>query len=165
MDKIKFISVTEENCNEFHCLMQMYANELDEHQNRNTDSEVLTKWTDSIIAKQFDPARYLKLCYVNSTLIGFLYSKIDQPEDKGYKKIGYGYIMEFYVLPEYRRRGYGRKMFGYLEQMFESNGVTHMYLTSDPVTGKPFWEAMGFIDTHEKSPENNQEIYEKNVTG
>ncbi len=164
MKKLKFTSVTEENSNDFHRLMQMYAKELDEHQNRNTDSEILKRWTNSIIEKQFDTARCLKLCYVQSSAIGFLYGRIDQPEDKGFKKVGFGYVMEFYVLPEYRRKGYGKQMFQYLEDYFKADHVKHMYLTADPVTGKPFWEALGFIRTGEISPENKQEVYEKPIS-
>ena len=161
MEKLKFKSVTEENSAAFHRLMQMYAKELDEHQSRNTDPEILKKWTNGIIQNQSDTTRYLKLCYVQSTAIGFLYGKIDRPEDKGFKKVGYGYVMEFYVLPEHRRKGFGRQMFRYLENRFRADRVRRMYLTADPVTGKPFWEALGFVRTGEISPENKQEIYEK----
>jgi len=38
-----------------------------------------------------------------------------------------------------------------------------MYLTADPVTGRPFWEAIGFANTGECSPENQLFIYEKTV--
>lgn len=41
------------------------------------------------------------------------------------------------------------------------NSAEGVYFISDPVTGKPFWEAMGYKNTGEKSPENNLEIYEK----
>lgn len=41
MSNLTFTSVTEENRSEFHRLMQQYAKELDEHQNRTTDSEML----------------------------------------------------------------------------------------------------------------------------
>lgn len=134
MEKLKFTSVTEENSTDFHRLMQMYAKELDGHQNRNTDPKVLKRWTNSIIEKQFDSAGCLRLCYSESSVIGFLYGKIDQPDDKGFKKPGFGYIMEFYVLPEHRRNGYGRQMFSHLEDYFKANRVKQMYLTADPVT-------------------------------
>lgn len=164
MEKLKFTSITEENRSVFHCLMhlmQMYAKELDEHQNRNTDSEMLKRWTDSIIEKQFDFSRCLKLCYAESAVIGFLFGKIDPSEDKGFKKVGFGCIMEFFVLPEHRKKGYGRQMFGHLVDYFKANQVKEMYLTADPITGKPFWEALGFFRTDEISPENKQEVYEK----
>ena len=163
MEKVKFASVTEENKVIFHNLMQMYAKELDAHQGRNTDAEILKKWTESIIEKQFLEGRCLKLCVLKSKIIGFLYGKIDREEDKGFKKIGWGYVMEFYVVTECRRKGYGKQMFKHLENFFKDNNVKQMYLTADPVTGKPFWETLGFADTGEISPDNKQEIYEKEM--
>lgn len=157
----KFIEVNESNSMDFHRLMQMYAKELDENQNRCTDEKILAKWTDGIIAKQYETGRCLKLCCADDKLIGFLYGKIDQPEDRGFKKAGYGYVMEFYVQPQYRRNGWGRVMLDHLEGYFRKNGAEKMYLTADPVTGKPFWQAVGFVSTGEISPENNLPIYEK----
>lgn len=71
--------------------------------------------------------------------------------------------MEYYVIPEYRRKGYGKAMFERIESLFRSHGVQRMYLTADPVTGKPFWEALGFQRTGETSPENGLYIYEKDI--
>lgn len=161
MEELTFTSVSEEYRSVFHKLMQMYAKELDRHQNRSTDSLILERWTDRIIEKQFDASMCLKLCFYGSSVIGFLYGKIDRTEDKGFKKPGYGYVMEFYVLPEYRRKGYGRRMFNHLEKYFKTNNVDKMYLTADPITGKPFWESMGFVCTYEISPDNNMPVYEK----
>lgn len=163
MEKLNYVNVTEKNRAEFHRLMQMYAKELDEHQNRNTDSEMLRRWTENIIKNQRQPAICLKLCTIKSEIIGFLYGKIVLPEDNGYKKVRYGYITEFYVLPEYRRNGYGRNMYRFLESFFISKQIKQLYLTADPVTGKPFWEKLGFIRTGEISSKNKQEIYEKTI--
>ncbi len=163
MNDLKFTAVTAENRAAFHELMQMYAKELDENQHRNTDSEQLRRWTDRIIETQYDIGRCLRLCCNASEAVGFLYGKIDQPDDKGYKRIGHGYVMEFYVLPEYRRKGHGREMLSHLESFFSENGIKQVYLTADPVTGKPFWEAMDYTATGESSPDNGQEIYEKTL--
>ncbi len=163
MNKLTFTHITSGSRTDFHRLMQMYAKELDEHQNRNTDPDILKRWTDSIVEKQYDDGRCLRLCYEKTELIGFLYGKIDLPDDKGFKKVGYGCIMEFYVLPKHRRKGYGKEMFCYMEEFFRAAGACRMYLTADPVTGRPFWETMGFIDTGTTSPDNGQEIYKKAV--
>ena len=72
--------------------------------------------------------------------------------------------MEFYVRPEHRRYGYGTEMFRRLEKLFYEDGAKMMYLTADPVTGRPFWEAVGFVSTNEKSPENKLFIYEKPIS-
>ena len=50
-----------------------------------------------------------------------------------------------------------------LEELFRQDGVKWMYLTADPVTGKPFWKSMGFVNTGEISTENKFHIYEKNI--
>ena len=163
MKKLIFTSITAENSMIFHELMQLYAKELDEHQGRNTDPIILKRWTDGIIEKQYDAARCLKLCFDGTDVVGFLYGKVDCSMDKGYKKVGYGYVVEFYVLAEHRRNGFGRQMLSYLEQHFKACGAKRIYLTADPVTGKPFWERMGFVPTGEISPENHQQIYERNI--
>ena len=163
--QVTFKCVTDEYSELFHVLMKDYARELDEHQNRITEPTALSKWTDNIISKSKNNAfRILKLCYISNKVIGFLIAKIDKSDDKGFRKDGYGYIMEFYVLPEYRRKGYGRQMYFHLEEFFKANRVKKMYLTADPIIGKPFWESLGFISTGEISPENNQAVYEKNIT-
>lgn len=148
---------------EFEKLVILYGTELDSHQNRNTPKEILSKWANSMINIQGDADRHLELCYDGDSLIGFLYGKIDHPDHKGYIKVGYGYIMEFYVLPEFRRNGYGKQMYSHLEELMKNDGADKLYLTSDPVTGKPFWEYLGFKYTRDKSPENNQEIFEKHI--
>lgn len=144
-------------------LVLLYGAELDSHQNRNTPKEILSKWANSMISIQFDADRHLELCYDDDSLIGFLYGKIDHPDHKGYIKVGYGYIMEFYVLPEFRRKGYGKQMYSHLENLLIADGAKGLYLTSDPITGKPFWLACGYKSTGEYSSENNQEIFEKEI--
>ena len=164
MQKLDFYSVTEENKQIFHKLMSAYSKELDLHQNRTTDEKILARWTNSIIAKQYEKGMCLKLCYDGGNLIGFLYGKIDMPDDRGFKKVGYGYVVEFYVQPQYRRNGYGKEMYSFLEKYFTDKNVHNIYLTADPVTGKPFWEALGFKENGEISPENNLPVYEKHLT-
>jgi len=96
-------------------------------------------------------------------LIGFLYGKVDHEGHRGFIKPEYGYVMEFYVKPDYRRKGYGRIMFRRLEQLFSGHGVKRMYLTTGTASGESFWQAAGFVPTGELSPENKMQIYEKDV--
>lgn len=166
MEKLTFVQLekgNEEHYRLFESLMIPYNKELDEHKNRRTPKDFLLRWTHSVLDMQGAYDRHLELCYDNENLIGFLYGKVDHEDHKGFIKQGYGYIMEFYVKPEFRRKGYGRAMFKRLEEHFASNGAKRMYLTADPVTGKPFWEAQGFANTGVQSPENGQDIYEKEI--
>ena len=162
---LQFTAISEQNRSDFDRLMRKYSAELDFNSGNPTPPEFLTKWINSIIRLQQngDPDRHLEYCHNGENLIGFLYGKIDHPEHRGYKKIGYGYIMEFFVLPEYRRNGYGAAMFRRLEQLFSADGAARMYLTTDSLAGERFWQAMGFVPTGEISPENGDPIYEKEV--
>ena len=163
-EQIKYVQVfadNPENCKVYEMLMYTYIDEMNEHSERPLPKEFQKKWISSIIAMQGPADRHLELCFVEGMPIGFLYGKIDHEEHKGFIKPGYGYIMEFYVKPEYRRKGYGKMMFRRLERLLRIDGAERMYLTADPVTGKPFWEALGFQNTMEKSPENQLYIYEK----
>lgn len=166
-NQIKYVQLSADNkeeCAVFEKMMAAYVKELDEHGHDPMPEGFLQKWIKSILSMQGPSDRHLELCYDGETLIGFLYGKIDHEDHKGFIKPGYGYIMEFYVKPEYRRRGYGRAMYRRLEWLFTNDGADKMYLTADPVTGRPFWEAMGFSATGERSPENKMEIYEKSVS-
>lgn len=162
--QIKYVQVSAdnaENCKVYESLMYEYIDEMNEHSERPLPKEFQQKWINSIIAMQGPTDRHLELCYVEEMPIGFLYGKIDHEDHKGFIKPGYGYIMQFYVKPDHRRKGYGKMMFKRLERLFHLDSAEMMYLTADPVTGKPFWEAQGFQNTMEKSPENQLYIYEK----
>ena len=149
------------NCEIFRDLMHSYTDELEEHNSKDTPKEIIEKWINSIIDKLDESGRYIELCYANNDLIGFLFGKVDQPHHKGYEKIGYGYIMEFFVLKQHRRKKYGSLMFLRLQELFKNDGINKLYLTADPITGVPFWESLGFTRTDEILPENNLYIYEK----
>lgn len=151
------------SCAVFSELIPAYMKELDENAGRMYRPEWAPKWARSMINIQGDSDRHLELCYSEETLVGFLYGKRDYKQHRGYVRPGWGYIMEFYVLPKYRRNGYGKLMYTRLESLFQKDGVKRMYLTSDPVTGQPFWEAMGFVNTGKISPENALTIYEKDI--
>ncbi len=163
MDKFSFIAINSDNSDEFIDFMHNYVKELDAHLNKSTSAEAVDRWIKSIINLQGEKGRYLEYCLVNERKIGFLYGKIDKAEHCGYKKPGYGYIMEFYVIPEFRLNGCGKQMLRRIEQLFSNEGVKRMYLTAVPVTGKPFWVKTGFVPTDEISPENNLQIYEKSI--
>ena len=148
----------------FFNLMVSYIQETDTHRGIVTPYEFVLRGTESILQMQGPADRYLELCCDRESLVGFLYCKVDHVGDRGFIKPGYGYIMEFYVKPGYRRKGYGRAMFQHIESLFSSQGTRRMYLTADPVTGQPFWQAVGFEATGEISPENGLLILEKDVS-
>jgi ribosomal protein S18 acetylase RimI-like enzyme len=175
MKNLKFIQLYKDNDKhraEFESLFWEYYAEQCEHNPKlrvspnphYTFEEFLQKWFSSIIDIQGDSDRHLELCYDSEHLIGFLYGKVDHEDHKGFIKPGWGYVMEFYVKPEYRRKGYGRIMAERLERLFTADGVTWSYLNADAVTGEPFWSAMGFTKTDEINTENNKPIWVKELS-
>lgn len=159
----KQLYYSDENYRLLESLMIPYNKELDEHENRCTSIEVLKSVTESMLKLQGAKDRHLELCFSGTDLIGFFHCKVDHSDDRGYKKVGYGYIMEFYVKPAYRLKGYGRAMFNRIEEIFITENISNMYLTADSVTGEPFWRKMGFDFYGDISPENNLKILEKEL--
>ena len=165
MSGLKFVTIKDKRKYNklLESIMLPYCRELDSNVGRETPDATLKKFIASIVSMSEDKDRFVELCYLGEDLIGFAYGKIDREEHRGYVRPGWGYVMEFYVKPEYRRNGYGKEMYNHLENIFKSHGISNIWLTADPVTGEPFWSAVGFINSGEKSPENNLYIYEKEV--
>lgn len=159
MKKLKFLQLQKDNKEHyklFESLMIPYNKELDEHYARVTSEDTILAMTRGMLNMQGASDRHLEVCYDGERVVGFLYCKVDHGGHKGY-------IMEFYVKPKFRRSGYGKDMFKHLEQLFALQGTKRMYLTAGPVTGEPFWQAMGFEKAGEVSPENGLAIFEKDV--
>lgn len=168
MKQLRFLPVTPDSpalCEAFTSLMFPYSDELDDQTEMKPTPDMIAKWIESIIRLQGngDPDRHLDLCYDGDTLIGFLYGKVDHPDHRGFIKPGYGYVMEFYVRPEFRRQGYATAMNQRMEELFRADGATKTYLTAAPRTGVPFWLAVGYHATGEISPDNDLAIYEKQL--
>ena len=164
MQEIKYIQVwpqDEKMCRTFEELVYAYIAEMNEHSHRPLPEKYQKKWIDCMIAAQGAKDCHLEVCWLGEEPLGFLYGRVDHEGDAGFVKPGYGYILEFFVRPAYRRQGHGTRMFKRLESLFRRDGVRKMYLTADPVTGKPFWEALGFAENGELSPVNQLNVYER----
>ena len=159
--ELKFIQVSKNNpqhCEAFRNLMLPYQQELD----APLSNDLILNYAQSCIDMQGPYDRHLELAYSNDELAGFIYGKVDRKGQRGFIKPGYGYIMEFYVKPEHRRKGYGEKMFLRLERLFAEHGVRRIWLNTG-AGGELFWRAMGFVPTGERSPDNKMPIYEKQI--
>lgn len=169
MNELRFIQIQKDNDQHYEIFKDMmipYNRELDKNKTDSepTSNEFILKFTQSCINMQGAYDRHLEIAFIGDNPIGFLYGKVDHENHKGHKKPGYGYIMEFYVKPEYRRRGYGRIMFRRLEQHFSGHGTKRMYLNTVALS-ETFWRAMGFMPTDEIRPHNNMVIWEKEIRG
>ena len=160
-----FISVEMENDDHLKMLeelMQGYIAETDSHSGRKTPADIIRRVSESMIAK-LNEDRALRIVTEDGAPVGFFYAKVDREGDRGIVREGWGYVMEFYVSPEYRRRGLGRRMYRECEDFFRLRGARNVWLTADGVTGIPFWLSLGYTDSGEVSAENGLRIFIKSL--
>jgi len=74
---------------------------------------------------------------------------------------GGGVFLAYYIAPDYRRQGYGKRMFLHCAEALYRDGAEHLYCCPDPVTGEPFWRAMGFEDSGIVAPSYGLNIFIK----
>ena len=170
LEKLLFVRINKESESRYDSLCELvipYMRELDSHYPdvEPAPEEAIRNYTKSMVNNQGSADRYLEICTLDGEPIGFYHAKVDHAEHKGYIKPGYGYVMEFYIVPRHRRKGFGALMFQRLCSLLATHGVRQIYLTTDPVSGKPFWERLGFVYKGEISPDNEQEIYEVAING
>ena len=166
MNELVFLQLEKENkahIELFGKLLVPYFYELDTNLNADpvTPQNRVLEYARGMVNMQGPVDRHLEVCFHVKKPIGFVYGKVDHEDHRGFIKPGYGFIMEFYVIPEFRRQGVGKQMCLRIEEYFRNDKVPRVYLTSDPVTGIPFWLSMGYEHLGEISPENNQQIFEK----
>ncbi|MBQ8850562.1 MAG: GNAT family N-acetyltransferase [Clostridia bacterium] len=163
---MKFITVEKGNPEHYALLEEMmleYISETDAHRGISTPKEFIPKITKSMIDRS-DGRRILMLAADENEGVGFFYAKIDKEGDAGLIRPDWGYIMEFFVRPPYRRRGIGRDMVYLCEKFFAHRGIGKVWLTADAVTGEPFWVSCGYYDSGEVSAENGQKIFIKELS-
>ena len=84
----------------------------------------------------------------NGIPAGFSIFQIDTPESDWCKRLGWGFIREFYIIPEARHQGYGSRLAAHTEQCLRKIGAQKLYLTSDPAA-IAFWQRCGWRLTEE----------------
>ena len=111
------------------------------------------KFSKSMINAQGGHDRHLEICYeTNDIPVGFYHAKVGHEGNR----LEYGFILEFYILPDCRRKGYGKIMFQRIEALFAGHEVKQMQLRCRSFTGMPFWEFLEF-----KNVDVKQRSYEK----
>ncbi|MBL4936847.1 GNAT family N-acetyltransferase [Clostridium sp. YIM B02515] len=140
---VEYVKISRENpdrCRDFLNLGYEYMKEIA----ADMPVEIHDKFLNSILSKQFKNKRWLIGLIVNDNMVGFIHFKVDESE-----RIGWGYILEFYIMPDFRRKGLGRKLYNFAKETLISCGIKDVWLSADKVNGESFWFSMGFIDTEE----------------
>ena len=117
MAKIEFVLIKSNNSNKFLDFMILGYEYMKETAS-NYSVQTHEKFLNSILNKQSSNTRWLVLLKVDSISIGFIHAKIDKDE-----RIDWGYIMEFYIHPCYRRKGFGTTLYNFIKHQFISYGI------------------------------------------
>jgi ribosomal protein S18 acetylase RimI-like enzyme len=101
------------------------------------------RFLQSILARQGEADRWLLLLKHQGRSLGFVHMKIDKDE-----RPGWGFILEFYIVPDKRRQGLGSKLFTLARKILQNRGVQNIWLLASPPSDS-FWRSLGFQETGE----------------
>lgn len=146
------VSVTRNNRNLVSAFLTLGRDYL-----KNLPSEEQKRFLQSILARQGEPDRWLLLLKYKNEYVGFTHVKIDKDE-----RIGWGFILEFYIIPTKRKLGLGRTFFNLITGMLQARSVKDVWLLADS-SSEPFWRALGFRQTGEVDKETGQNVMAKSL--
>ncbi len=167
MEKIEFAQI----CNENEALCKMakelwipFIKEVNGHDGKIQNEEKIfdgLKKRIAIQGKRKD--MHFEIMFLEGTPVGIAMFAVDLGTVYGLLEKGNGTVMGFYIYPEYRRMGLGRKFWLHIEDTLRADGAVNFYICPDAVTGIPFWTKMGFNDSGLIDPDENKPIYIKTL--
>lgn len=101
-------------------------------------------WRGIFVGGWENGALCIALAVVNGEVIGMAVYQIDSRESDWCEREGWGCIREFFIQPNYRGMGYGRRLADYAERELREK-AERLYLTADSAVG--FWRACGYEKT------------------
>ena len=146
-----FTNITKENISNHKNLCKIFVKykmqTLRNHGEMPGSKKMFYELFDSIISdSSFSNSDYFIVIKSAKELIGFASISTSSTDviDIPYS---YGTVNDFYVSPKHRRKGYGRILNDYIENIFKDNKTNTVLLSPDPISGIDFWKAMGYCDT------------------
>lgn len=124
-----------------------------------TNGEIESWLTGRVNIQGQRDTMHFELIIVDEIIVGFIMYAVDLGGIKDIIDAGYGYIMEFYVKPDFRRKKIGYKTFLHIKEILKGHGVNKIYLTPDSKSGIPFWNSMNFKNCGKVDPDNLMPIY------
>lgn len=97
----------------------------------------------AMLARTVGESHWLLMAVKDGEHIGFVEAALDQKT-----RPGWGFIAEFYVIPNRRGAGLGRGLFTAGWSRLRGCGAEAVWLRADE-DAKGFWHALGFVETGE----------------
>lgn len=165
MEELEFVFYDENLPNQRAAFLEMFSDYFDELFQESPEDNIPKKYLPGILCTLYGETKkyslWVCLCFTDNKPIGFMMAQIDTKQNPLCKREGWGFIREFYIVPDLRRRGYGSKLCSFTETLLYSNGAKDIYLTADSKFGEPFWESMGYSYSGKVDDKNGDKIYEK----
>jgi len=146
-ENAELISVTNKNADILSTFLNLGGDYLSD-----LPTEERERFLQSIVARQGEPDRWLLLLRYGNEHIGFVHMKIDRDE-----RPGWGFILEFYIVPNKRKLGWGRRLFNLIVKILKARGAKDIWLLTTPAV-EQFWCSLGFKETGEVDRETGQKI-------
>ncbi len=148
---LTFTNLTKENISNYKKLRKIFAKykikSLRNHGEIPSNKKIFYSLFDSIVSNASDnDSNYFIVMQSDKELIGFA-SISTSSTDVINIPYSYGAVKDFYISPKCRRKGYGRILNDYIENIFKDNKTNTVLLSPDPVSGIDFWKAMGYCNT------------------
>lgn len=137
--------------------------EGDQEVEHSTDDEIANWLIGRVEIQGQRDTMHFELIFNNDILVGFAMYAIDLGGIKEIIEAGYGYIMELYIMPNFRRKGIASEVFIHIEDILNNQGAQRIYLTPDSANAVLFWESVGFSDCGKIDPDNKMPIYLKDI--
>ncbi len=151
LNNLTFTNITKEKTNNYKSLRKVFA-KYKKQTLRNQgetpgNKKMFYELFDSIISNASDTnSDFFIVIKTEKELIGFA-SISTSSTDVIDIPCSYSTIKDFYISPKHRRKGYGRILNDYIENIFKSSKTNTVLLSPDPVSGVDFWKAMGYCNT------------------
>ena len=138
-------------------LFPMWKKYMSEIGENDSESDMLDGLCSRINIANTHDNIFFEMIWSGNNAIGFAFYSIDG----GIKNLipsGYGYIMEFYVLPEWRKKRIGSYCSNYICNKLYEAGCPQVYLTSVPNSDN-FWNNNVFVKSNLFDPYNKLNIW------
>lgn len=135
-----------------------YMNEIEEH---DSEEELVNGLQTRIRLSENQEQIFFEIIWSGDTAIGFAFYSVDG----GIQNLipaGYGYIMEFYLLNQWRKRGIGANVVSDICNKLKGLGCPKVYLTTI-VQSERFWTNTGFNNSGLIDPDNGLPILIKEL--
>jgi ribosomal protein S18 acetylase RimI-like enzyme len=142
-------------------LLPMWIEYMFEIGEGGSESELMIELQKRINISIKNDYIYFDIIFSGNNAIGFIFYSIDG----GIKDLippGYGYIMEIYIQPSWRKRYIAHQLALDICKFYKENGCEKVYLTPHEQSTE-FWSKQGFTNSGLKDPDNNMCIYIKDL--